>query len=80
MDTENSGADHSDQEEPPLEQPSATYTNGGEQFSNAKDNYFCTQGRTGNNDGWEFEEGWSEEMIKEKMTTCQKPQPVLVKA
>ena len=86
-DTESADADHSDEEEPPLGQPSHTYTDGGEQTSSAKDtqdqmteNYFCTQGRTGSNDGWEFKEGWSKERITEKMATSQIPQPVLVKA
>ena len=35
--TESADADHSNQEEAPLEQPSQTYTNGGEQTSNARD-------------------------------------------
>ena len=58
-DTESAGADHSNQEEPPLEQLSETDTDGSEQSSTAMDTYFCTQGREGSNDGWEFEEGWS---------------------
>ena len=58
-DTKSADADHSNQEEPPLGQPSQTYTDSSEQTSNAKDtqdqtteNYFCIQGRTGNNDRW----------------------------
>ena len=44
-DTERTGADHSNQEEPPLEQPSETDTDGSKQSSTDMGVYFCSQGR-----------------------------------
>ena len=66
-DTERAGADHRNQEDPPLEQPSETDTDGSKQSSTDMDIYYCSQGRDGSNNGWEYEEDWSEGKIKEKL-------------
>ena len=68
-DTERAGADHSDQEETPLEQPSETDTDGSKQSSTDMDIYYCSKGRDGTNNGWEYEEGWSEGKLEEKLKT-----------
>ena len=43
--------------------------------------YFCSQGRDGLNNGWEYEEGWSEATLAGKLKTeFPNPQRVVVKS
>ena len=45
------------------------------------DIYYCSQGRDGSNDGWEYEEVWSERKIEERLKTkFPNPQRAVVKA
>ena len=65
---------------PPLEQPSETDTDGCKQSSTDRGKHFCTQGRVGPNEGWEYEEGWSEASLGDNLQTeFPEPQTVVVK-
>ena len=45
------------------------------------DIYYCTQGREGSNDRWEYEDGWSEGKREEKLKKkFPNPQKAVVKA
>ena len=80
--------DHRSSGELPLPQPSQTHTADTDPpntFEDIQQPYkedgkrYSIDGKLGGNEGWEFEQGWSENRITKHTNTTLPPSPVLVK-